>query len=492
MQRWAHVMTERVSTKREEAGFTLAEVLVAVAILFIAVTAILSLMLTNLTMGASATARSAMVNAGNSYVEQLRSMPFDDLSSASLEATTVVTGGYEVVMTPTVTWVDDPRIPGENDYKKVSISLEGTSAGRPSLSTQMEAIIRQEGTVNARKPSVTIGAGSPSGNAIVHGTSIYVAASAVAQEPGATIAAMNFYVDGVPMHSTTGVAQWSASTSPAFNSINWDTTLLDDDSLKRSPDGIRALKFEAWDSNQRSDFRTRMVLVDNHAPQPVTTLEGDSLSAVLASLRWDHTTDGTDYAYRYRFSVRQQPLFVTSSADTGGWTRLSAQGFTVPASPASFTTTPLTRYQFRIRAGSPRGLEGATPDTTLILVSRPSMSGTFTNTKSGSNYAGKVLLAVAGPTFNTTAASATLRRSATPDMANATEYVMAWDGGTGKWTYTDVLPSTKNGSPAYYYQARVNVTPGGYQGGTAMTMSTQVLGPNHPTDPSGTLPLVSW
>ena len=91
--RKAIFMRLRVSADK---GFTLAEMVVAIGILTIATTAILALMLTNMRMSASAMSRSTIVNAGNSYIERVRALPFDQITSSSLTSSTVTVNGYDV------------------------------------------------------------------------------------------------------------------------------------------------------------------------------------------------------------------------------------------------------------------------------------------------------------------------------------------------------------------------------------------------------------
>lgn len=476
----------------DDGGFTLAEMMVAIGILTIATTAIIALMVTNVRMSASAMSRSSIVNAGNSYIERVRALPFEQITSSSVTSSTVTVNGYDVVIVPAVTWVDDPNIAGAQNYKRLLLDITGTAPGRPDIELEMEALIRSSALTEALKPSIDFASGSPDAQQVVFGTDVQVGATATAKQPGASITTMNYYVDGVPMRSTLDTAQWSTSGSPVYRSINWNTTVLDDDGEPYSPDGTRSLKIQAWDSNQREAYRVRQVLVDNHAPSPVSALDATSLTASQVRLSWAPTFDGTDSTAAYRFEIRRQINSVTSPWDTDGWQKLTAQAFTATSSPADFSATPLTRYEFRINARSPRGLEGTTADTAAVAITRPSMTGSFANTKSGSNYVGTVTLQVGGPTFTCASQSAMVYRSASPNMSSPTAFAMTWDNTTSSWRYTDTLPSTKSGSPAYYYRATVTLTPQGYQGGTTQSLNTQVLGPNHPTNASGPMPLVGW
>ncbi|MHB1477459.1 MAG: type IV pilus modification PilV family protein, partial [Coriobacteriia bacterium] len=79
-------------------GMTLVEVVVAFAILFIIMTALLGLVGQTISMGSQATAMNVGTNAVNAYVERVRSLPFDDVFS--VEATTVVTDDYAVTIVP--------------------------------------------------------------------------------------------------------------------------------------------------------------------------------------------------------------------------------------------------------------------------------------------------------------------------------------------------------------------------------------------------------
>jgi len=86
---------------RRDEGMTIVEVVVASAILFIIMTAVLGLVGQTISMGDQATRMNVGTNALNAYVEWVRSLPFDQVES--VETTVVVTDEYTVTIVPTVT-----------------------------------------------------------------------------------------------------------------------------------------------------------------------------------------------------------------------------------------------------------------------------------------------------------------------------------------------------------------------------------------------------
>jgi type II secretory pathway pseudopilin PulG len=145
------MMRMRTSFSRDD-GMTLLEVVVAAAILFIIMTAVLGLVGRTMQMGAQAKEINVSNNAVNSYVEWVRSLPFDQVvqSGGSIETTVVVNDEYTITIVPTV---ED----GENDsLRNLTLDVTVLRSDGFSETFQTSVVVRdrdQHLTDAARSPS---------------------------------------------------------------------------------------------------------------------------------------------------------------------------------------------------------------------------------------------------------------------------------------------------------------------------------------------------
>jgi type II secretory pathway pseudopilin PulG len=186
---------------------TLVEVVVAIVIFFFVLTAIFGLLGATTNMSLLSNERALLVNAMNSYIEEVRSMPYTsvgvDMTGAPVPGTlsvetTETVGSYQLVITPTITWVDDPSIAGATNYKQLTVDGSLVRGGEVVYTLSMSTYIRQEAPPgDYQPPTIVFGPGSPlesSPPTVVRGRTVLIDAIAESTMPGARLVSMSFQV----------------------------------------------------------------------------------------------------------------------------------------------------------------------------------------------------------------------------------------------------------------------------------------------------------
>ncbi|MBE0418074.1 MAG: hypothetical protein IBX63_09945 [Coriobacteriia bacterium] len=417
---------------------TLVEVVVAIAIFFFVLTAIFGLLGATTNMSLLSNERTLLVNAMNSYIEGVRSMPYAavgvDISGAPVpgvlsQETTQTTGGYQIAIRPTVVWVDDPYIePGTKDYKQLTVDGTISRGGEVVYSLSMSTYIREEASAGEYiAPTIVFGPGSPaeaSPPTVVGGTAQLIDAIAETTMPGARLVSMSFQVSpgGIFLRNLSGgSAHWELDTTSVTKQFYWDTTALNEDGEPFVIDGEYTITIEVVDSNQKRVYQTRRVVVDNYPPDPPTDLIANPLlSGTQVPLTWTPSMDGRSESDHYVVLTGMQV------AD-GSW----IENELVTSGPGGFYTlaaTPFGRYAVRVAAEDrlgvrsdwhPSAVSGEEP---VFFTTRPLLSGWYDG---AFERAGKVkawdiniALSVSPPTFPTY------------DLT----YVLMERVGTGAWT----------------------------------------------------------
>ncbi len=135
-------------------GFTIAEVVIAAGVVFLMASALLSLVVASHTMAIRAQEREHLVNFTASYMEWIRGLRYVEVGTGpredppgSVTATSTVVGAYAMQIAPTITWVDDPAIPGTRDYKRVSLVATAcvSASGGNVMTYELESIVASIG-----------------------------------------------------------------------------------------------------------------------------------------------------------------------------------------------------------------------------------------------------------------------------------------------------------------------------------------------------------
>lgn len=370
---------------------TLIEVVVAIVIFFFVLTAIFGLLGATTSMSVLSNERALLVNAMNSYIEEARLMPYVSLGVDAVGVpipgglaaeTTRTVGAYELLMTPAVTWVDDPDIGGTTNYKQLTVSGALRRGGEVAYELSISTFIRDEGDPGGYiPPTIVFGPHSPAEATpptLVRGRAVPVDAIAQTTMPGARIVAMSFQVSpgGIYLRNQTGgSALWDINATSADKVFYWDTLALSEDGQPFVTDGEYTITVECVDSSQKRVHQTRRIFIDNDPPAAPTGLVANAaLSGTLVPLTWTASMDGWSQADRYVLQVGQQNT-------SGSWTTTEAT--TGSASTHDLATVPFSRYAVRVAAESRGGLRSdwhpsaAAGQPPVVFVTRPQVTGRY-------------------------------------------------------------------------------------------------------------------
>lgn len=396
-------------------GLSLVEILFATFILYIVLTALIGVFAMSSRMVMSGNSEDLAATIANERLEQIRSLPFDKIGIKGSTDPSVPPGVIEPVeeairsnikfiINTSVRWVDDPyegvgitTSTAHQDYKKIEV-LVSWGVPAPGGVVAMASYLAEKPSINFL-PEVTFEEGAPATGTIVWG-SIDIPVHAV--DVDGYISTLRYSVDGrFPAGSST-----TSTASDVTYTFTWNSTETVTQTVPLTPDGIRWINAEAWDNRGGQGKVKRVVYLDNFAPDTPKAPDASSLSLLqpdctsTLNLNWTAVWDGPPpvtilgvtyyyadiHAYGYKIERRRQ--------DDASWTNWEDEG-TVTASsylqddcPTTFISsglTPFTRYQYRLVALSPRGLESAesvsvTTVTPLALAGTSSRQGKLMDT----------------------------------------------------------------------------------------------------------------
>lgn len=475
-------------------GMTILEVMIAAAILFIVVTAVLSLVTQTMSMGMQSKEKTVFNNAVNSYIERVQAMDFDNVvigtdpgQLASVETTTI--GDYVVTITPTIT------AGATSDLKTLQVTATIQWGDRAPQTISTDVVIRDKSsyiTQGINGPTVGWNAGlMPDEGEIVwdstkaSGGVLWIAADVTAIE-GTTISRIAITADnGWALQNTLGVdAIWNFEGDErpetwSLTNFAWNTRqegIIDAETLEEGPvipDGLRTITIDVTDSAGGRTERTYTLVVDNNPPAPpgVPYME---VTAAGPSLAWAPSSDGNDLASGYLLDLTKRTKIV-------GWTDYVSV-YSGEVTSNRYALEPFTRYMATVQAVGiePNERESEPAAMTVSVITPPRASGTWTTANQPSR--GTVNLAVSAPDFyviNTTAPKYDWYAAASP---------------SGPWT-TKVASTATVSNLAYngtlYYRCTVTLTPGYEVNGTPVglkTFNSCVVGPTgSPKNSTGTL-----
>ncbi len=471
-------------------GFTILEVMIAAAILFVVLTGVLGLVIQSTSMGLQSKQNVVFNNVVNSYVERVQHMKFAKVvvgtgagELPSSETTTV--GEYTITITPSIT-------PGAmSGLKTLTITAVLTSARGDSQTLTTDVVVRDKDrflTEGANPPEIEWNIGMPAVDEVVwasqkaSGGQLRVKATVKALD-GKTLRSITIRGDGPVLEDVNGNLaswEWEAGSQPGQHTIDfwWNSaqTAPGETSGTVVPaiaDGRRTLMLVAIDSVGAERASSYTMIVDNHPPgvpsaRPVATVE----SAAKARLSWGSASDGTDPAWGYRVHARRQEL-------GGAWASVFTD--TVAGATAkTYDVAAFSRHWFEVGSiGLPPNSRDSASRAGMVSswISPPRASGTATVVN---NKGATVSLSVTQPQFPATGVSYAWQRAPT---------------ATGPWTQfaTTRMASdtfdTKVGNDVIqrYYRCLVSFTPGtDYTGASAAAVTgfrSTVVGPT----PTGTV-----
>jgi len=499
-------MRRHLGTRRyaDDSGMSIIEVVVASFILFFVLTAVLGLIGATTKSSISAKQRTAMTNAISSYIEYVRSLPFNQVELSSEDASglvapqvTVDNDGFTVTLTNTLN-------EGQYGLKELQIQAvcNAQDPSYPALHTSAFVAIRDRlrsanelGQPHSGGPVIQFGHLTPAENSILFSNNVdgggtaYVDASVVCT--GGVIQTVEFRVGDQRLRNSytpsADEAYWTPGTASAYESIIWDTGQVRGASSEKAVrDGWRIVRILATDELGRQTFKDRRFLIDNFAPADPGQATGAPRTDVTTLVTWPKSMDGSDPAVGYTLEAWKEGM-------DANWSTVGSFSLSQPAH--TLTTTTFGRYWVRVQALSPRGLQSNWVSCVYPFVAKPLLTGSSTCSITGSGPSAvsnvTVSLNYPAPAFpvsavrydlyrGTSATALTLYRSAIAE-GNFTETIAQSIGGSVK------VPT------AYYYQLQVTYTPSGWPYDYAQKTSvSNVVGPTPITNGGATTFVPIW
>lgn len=521
---------------------TLLELVIATMILFIAITAVFGLMSVSTNMTMTSKQESIVTNAASGYIEQARALPYNSLGvlGASVPGsltvvTTMTVAGFEVTITPTVEFVDDPAITGNEDYKRLTIVVSAGARGRSPLGRTYQTIVRRPDEIQggATPPPVIEfdSVDAPAKSQVIYGDSVIVKANGSSSL--ATLSRVSFFCE-VPVLRGSGGGVGTGNTAEWFDlnaqsgswTFYWNTRAINPDTGQPwFRDGTRSLKIEVYDTLNQKSYRVRQVMIDNYPPGPPAynpLYYGPNSTGTSSYLYWGAAPDGTENANHYVVHIWKETSLGGGGGPGGGWEDLGDTENPSPAANPSSTGynfsavrfpsyVPFGRFWTRLSPHSYRHLYKTDAggaeilyDQTVPFVTRPTGLGNTTNTKvdagSERTWTTKNIVSLVSPSFANSGVTYTLYRSLASDMSTAT-VVGTQTLMSGSCNFTDTYTTTgpKNSvlPTSYYYQVKADFTPTGwfppgYTGTTALFTWSGVYGPSSMVEGASPMNVVGW
>lgn len=492
---------------RRDDGFSVAEVVIAAAVLFFVLTGVVGLMGASSQMSVQAKQKSVLVNAVASEIDSIRAMPFDQIQSGSIEREM---NGVSIVIDMTV---ETKQSLGTDFYKRVIIDASGTMQGKTLTYRTTAAIRNPENnmtlTTDPDAPQIEFASEAPAADEVLFGSE-RLAGGAInlrtrAYSPVGSLEEVRYGVENqVLVQSSGSPALFTPSGNPYFASPSWNTL------SSGVADGFQTVSVTVEDDQQRTATVKRRYIIDNQPALAPGTPTGEGIDASSLSLSWPAARDGGVgddpsawyWASQYEYIIYREPL--TGGGSPTSWPIAKSEivhagetpavaimnagpisGVAVVAEPGpalTRATRPFSRFFVRVKSGRPRGIGTAYADSAQLIVSRPEIicdssaqSSVAVGGKSGSTYPFTVTLNVTKPNFPHTGTPTYVVQSL--DLTNASA---VWTNMLSAQTGSDqngyrVLTGSKNLSlKRYAFRVLVTgVTPSGYSpGGTLPQMIT--------------------
>lgn len=391
---------------RTDEGFSVAEVVIAAAILFFVLTAMVGLIGASQNMGVMAKDKTTLTNAMAEHIDHIRAMDYATIGSPPSglvplsEETTY--GAYTIRFTNRVVMPDGAN--GEylrTVYVKASCSIRGhlykTSATihirNPKNDTTAASITDPDA------PALEFTSGTTPENAIIYDNAVYPSGTAIRLETRATssddvVTQVKYLVGGVLVRDGAGMLGDEADFPVSPGEATVDTGTYWDTRQTGVIEGLETVVVQALDSRSRYSTVQRQFVVDNVAPGAVLDLGqrqvNSTESKVIFKAAADPPVSGTEvpstYAASYPMTIRREPEIggarytwpaVVTTTVTPGLSYLDAI-FNPGPFYSTVSTTPFSRYYVRVTAKSPRGLTG--PVSRAYFVSPPDAVSTGANT----------------------------------------------------------------------------------------------------------------
>jgi|GEM_PF-5285389 len=518
-------MGRTIAVRRDD-GFSVVEVVVAAAILFFVLTAVVGLVGVSSAMTVQAKQKSVLTNAVASYVDEVRAYSWEDIAATDSDGDSVFVpaSSTRVVEGVTVTFatsVENRQVLGDEYMKNLRITATAVLGGQTQTYTTRVAIrnpsFNRTLSVDPDVPTITFESGTPEENEVLYVNS-RLAGGVIrirtrAESPVGTVTQVRYEVAGRLLRDQLGGGGNDALFEPnppvatVANESYWDTR--QDGVL----DGLQTIVATVEDDQGRAGNVRRQYIIDNFSPlTPGTPTLAPTGSRTLGA-QWPAARDGGTDAAPFFASQYQWELSKDSTVGItplGSWPRVASS--IVPAGAtyleavqaggsfaanvsAPATVTPFGRYWLRVTSGSPRGIGTAYSDS-AVVVTRPEIY--CLNTPAPFNFVSSVATTTIKSTGNPKYCDYTVTLFISkPSFPTSALSVANIQYSTDNVTWVNVVPGgrtsisapvttdarflqqsfvySESGSTArqLYFRALVNVTP---TGGTAVTLPTNSVG----------------
>lgn len=343
----------------DDAGMTIIEVLVASAVLLLALTAMLGLLMMSTGLSARARAQALAVKTANSLIEQVRGLKYSDLTQTRLDqlasAASGTIGGMTVYVeastTPTWTPSQSPSV-DPPAYQQVRILVRVTGPGFKSFTFSTGTFVKDwsgAGSSSAATgtpallPTVQFDADTPPAGATARPIwgAVHVGATGVSNMTDVVLT--QIYVKWL----TSILASSTPTGMTGSCSGLWDTSGV-------AEGRVVTIYAETWDALFGQDSKSRDFIIDNAKPLAPSGITLVSTTANTSSAwSWSQVMDGLTAAPDYAITWYYQNAY-------GDWIGTSVTPV-VPTS-ANLATTAFGHYYPAVAARGPRaaaGLDGS-------------------------------------------------------------------------------------------------------------------------------------
>lgn len=355
---WANDTKPQASLQQDD-GFSFVEIMVALAVLSIAITALVGLITSNTMLSARAADKSRVTDAMSQLADQLRALPFDQ---AGVQKTYVSSDGVMMTLDVKTSTTDGANV-------KV-ITINGISNDlTPNTKQSLQVVIRNP-TLGSTSDGGDTTTGAPptinylmvkrdttilsSGGLLYGGSSVWF--SATCANPDATLTSLQLSCNGEPIGQT---VLDPLSGSSYF--VNWSSASKDLSGNRLYKDGIGTITLEVKDSMGGYAKKDFPVVIDN---DPVVSTFSNLLIKLIfttngITLAWNPITDpaaGKDTAIRYKVVLDVYKKNGTFDAEYSNIIT-AATPATLPPTTTSFPVpySNSQRYAVKIYAMCPEG-----------------------------------------------------------------------------------------------------------------------------------------
>ena len=450
-----------------DGGFTVVEIMISSAILFFVATALFGLVATSTMLSVTAKADTIAVNAANTFLEQVRRLPYAQITQASINtlaarASEVTVDGVRVSVSATVTpqWLPEQN-PATTAAPFQRVTVRVTAAGNIG-----RPFVFNTGTFVANLTHAASGATSTAGpiigilspptplSGVVRGSSVFLGMRATSGGSEVNLTTLRIVAGGDLQGEIFPNALESQLTT------SWNTTLY--------ADGSHSIQMTARDSLGQASVRQWSVIVDNHPPSAPGAPTIRSVTAnTLVSHQWAGAMDGMDAVTEHQIVWNQQPLTASTFSPVG-------QPVVAPGTQFDASTVSFSRYRIDVRSLGPvvtsPMVRHASDPVSAIYISRPGFSGSPTLTvQARNNRAAQFGITLRGdpPNFQTQGA-----------ITYRWQYRESWSGAATNWIELGsgnpmTVTRTAGGNGPGWFEIRciVTVTP---SGGTAVSVPSVV------------------